>query len=182
MRRPKFGSRRATRADAPFAVALLDQTARLHGRPGRPFWNEREIDEAAVEAMVEQGELFLVHDGRDEPIGLYCLARSDATYWPEHDDGQALYLHKLAVTPEYRGQGFARFVVAEAMQRAEALGRAFLRLDHQADREPLGRLYRNLGFSLHSHIQRPGIDAVRMQMRVAGQGIDAPVRSAMGRS
>ena len=165
--KPSLFTRLAETGDLEFAQALLLRISAARSSGDAGFWSSTEICEAALSGAVRCHELYIVQDAHHRRLGLYRLAESDVEYWPDHDDGSALYLHKLAVEPAWRGKGFARFVVEQSKGQARILKRRFLRLDYRRDREKLGVLYRGLGFVPHSVVEvHGGTDSVRMQMRV----------------
>jgi len=73
------------------------------------------------------------------------LQRSDETYWPFDPDGEAHYLHKLAVRRIAAGKGWLGRLVRWAHEDAKRAGARYLRLD-TLDRPKLRSMYENLGF------------------------------------
>jgi ribosomal protein S18 acetylase RimI-like enzyme len=56
------------------------------------------------------------------PVDAHSLPALHATQWRAPEQGQWLYLHDLAVSPIAQGQSLAPRLVAQARQRAHALG------------------------------------------------------------
>ena len=88
-------------------------------------------------------------------MGVFRLQECDPDFWPEMPDGDALYLHKLAVYPAHQGQGWAHALLAHAATLARARGRSLLRLDCAGGRPKLCAVYERVGFRHHSQ-QRVG--------------------------
>ena len=70
----------------------------------------------------------------------------DRPYWPEARDGEALYVHRLAVCRAHGGRGLSRAMLDWAAAEARRSGRTFVRLDTEL-RPALIALYENAGFA-----------------------------------
>lgn len=83
--------------------------------------------------------------GKDNACSM-ILQWHDPLFWPEAEDNEAGYIHKLCVRRKYSGMGLSgkmvEFAIAECINR----GIRYLRLDTGWNREPLCRLYESLGF------------------------------------
>lgn len=69
------------------------------------------------------------------------LLDADPDFWPGALAGEALYLHKLGVPPEFQGQGLAQRMLEAAVSEARAGGRTVLRLDTTWNRPKLRAIY-----------------------------------------
>jgi GNAT superfamily N-acetyltransferase len=81
---------------------------------------------------------------RDELVAVLALDASDPSCWPDAPDGEARYLHKLAVTLAARGAGGE--VLEAAAHETSSAGCRVLRLDCAADRPRLRAFYERHGF------------------------------------
>lgn len=79
----------------------------------------------------------------------------------ETRDGE-YYLDSLAVLPEHRGQGLARLLLSQGIQRAHALGRPAI-LACAPDNVGAKSLYESLGFAERGHMFIFGEDYLRME-------------------
>jgi GNAT superfamily N-acetyltransferase len=111
---------------------------------GRTLWDPDELSETDIAKRARAGELVLVFDGETAVACMY-LQESDAPYWPEARDGEALYVHRLAVRRSHGGRGVSRLLLEWAASEARRMGRPFVRLDTEM-RPALLALYENAGF------------------------------------
>lgn len=109
------------------------------------FWPLAILNEARLLRMAPESGWFLGWLD-DLPIVTFCLMDADPDVWPEAGEGEALYLHRLAVDPEYQGQGFSRLALDFAVAETRRRGRPVLRLNTGADRQKLLDLYSGYGF------------------------------------
>ena len=129
------------------------------------LWSVGEVSESAVEPHVSSG---LYHVGHDEArvVGVFRLQTSDPAFWPEIPEGNSAYLHKLAVLPECRGQGFACMLLRHAVELTQTEGLGFLRLDCMGGRPKLRAVYESFGFRHHSQIVLWGKTFERFELDV----------------
>jgi GNAT superfamily N-acetyltransferase len=93
----------------------------------------------------KRGELYLCErDG--EVVGTVALKDSEPELWGE-DEGDCLYLHTLAVRPDLRGSGLARWMLNWVETFAGERHRSRVRLDCLAELDSLRRYYREAGYT-----------------------------------
>ncbi len=136
---------RVAAGELPRCSALLQESARWAARRGMALWDEASLTVEALTAVYDPSEFRLGWlDG--EPVATMVLQREDRLFWPDAAPGEALYLHKLAVSRAHAGRHLARGMLAAALQEVRAVGRPYLRLDTAADRPKLRGLYEDFGF------------------------------------
>lgn len=81
-----------------------------------------------------------------EPVACLYLLHEDPAFWPQARAGEALYVHRLAVTRAASGKGWSRALLDWATGDARRRGRSFVRLDTEL-RPKLLALYQNAGFA-----------------------------------
>ena len=92
--------------------------------------------------------------------------RLSSTFWPDADEGEAAYVHRLAVRRRWAGRGVAAQMLRWAGCRALIDGRALLRLDTDITRPKLRALYVACGFQEHSERQVGPYHVMRYEMRL----------------
>ena len=114
---------------------------------GLPMWTQELLDPVRLEAQYPDAQGYAGYlEGR--PVAAMLLVPSDPVFWPSDPLGEALYLHKLAVHPDWQGLRLSTQMIGEAVQLTRAAGRPWLRLDTAAERPKLRTLYEALGFRL----------------------------------
>jgi len=138
--------RRGVRGDVAAAVAILRAVAEEYVTRGTPIWNPESFDEHDYADAARRGELVLGYDG-SQAVATMLLQSHDPLFWPDDTNGEARYLHKLAVVAGARGCGWSERLVAWARGEALRAHARFLRLD-TAPRPRLIALYQRYGFVL----------------------------------
>ena len=110
----------------------------------RVLWDTAKLGVDVVRPMIMRQEFIAARDGA-ELIGVMTLQWLDLQFWPDRDDGQAGYLHKIAVRRAWAGQGVPAAMTAWAELRTLDSGRPLLRLDCEPASKLLA-IYAALGF------------------------------------
>lgn len=102
-----------------------------------------------IEAAVAAGACWLAYRD-DMPIGTITLDTNvEPQYWPLEDEpNNALYVHRMVVEESGRGEEIGSALLDWAGERAEAMGRRWLRLDAWRSNQALHRYYTDRGFEL----------------------------------
>ena len=141
--------RRAGPADTALVTAVLGDAARQLTARGQPLWTEREVSAEVVGPHVDQGLYYIAEDDAGL-IGVFRFQREDRFFWPEMQEADAAYLHKVAVPPARQGRDQAQRLLAAARDIARGQGLRFLRLDCIGGRPKLRAVYERFGFRHHS--------------------------------
>jgi ribosomal protein S18 acetylase RimI-like enzyme len=62
-------------------------------------------------------------------------------------------VHRIAVKREFAGKGISSKMLEWAVNHAASLGRSYLRLDCEAERQALRAIYERFGFHFHSYLE-----------------------------
>jgi ribosomal protein S18 acetylase RimI-like enzyme len=165
--------RRALPADLPTVLTLLAEAAKWLNAAGVGQWPAGGFPVSRIEPLVEQGVMYLLDDGID-PVPAATMAvdgHADPEFWTASDrPGDAMYVHKLAVSRAYSGRGLGAALLGWACGLAAAQGRPWLRLDCAKDNPRLQSFYRGLGFR---HVR-----TVDLPHRASGALFERPARAA----
>jgi ribosomal protein S18 acetylase RimI-like enzyme len=83
----------------------------------------------------------------DEEIAcVWATTFSDEQIWEERDADAAIYIHRIATNPNFRGKNFVAFIVEWARKYAKSKGKNFVRLDTLGNNAKLIEHYINAGF------------------------------------
>ena len=142
MARPNFDLELAGPGDAIAIVELLQEAARWVMTWRSQLWNPALLGLPFVAPRIAQREMIVARDS-SSIAGVVILLREDPHFWPDRPQGEAGYLHKLAVRRAYAGMGLPAVLIDHAAGLARAQDRHILRLDCDP---PLARFYEGLGF------------------------------------
>lgn len=82
----------------------------------------------------------------EEIACIFSIAFSDPLIWKERGREPAVYIHRIAVNPGFRGQKFVPKIVDWAKDYAKSLGKKFVRMDTWGDNQKLIDYYAGCGF------------------------------------
>ncbi|GGO24125.1 hypothetical protein GCM10010116_48540 [Microbispora rosea subsp. aerata] len=142
--------RRATPADLQGVLTLLARTAGWLNGLGVRQWPAGGFPAERIEPLIREGVMYVLDDGEGDAVPAATIAvddHADAEFWtPADRPGDALYVHKLAVSRTYSGRGLGEALLDWATLRAAAHDRPYLRLDCAKDNPRLQAYYRRAGF------------------------------------
>jgi GNAT superfamily N-acetyltransferase len=144
--------RQAIPQDVEVVSEILKEAARWPEQAGMPLWQENDVDIERIVPDVREGLFYLVECSGD-PAGTMKFQLDDPVVWPDARPEVAAYVHRLAVRRRYAGIGLSATLLRWAVERTQALGRTYLRLDCHALRPRLRAIYEEFGFRYHSDMQ-----------------------------
>jgi len=105
-----------------------------------------EFDKKMVEDEIRQNRQWkLILDNKIACV--WAITFSDEQIWEERNADNAVYIHRIATNPEFRGNNFVGAIVEWAKEYAKKRGIDFVRLDTVGDNRKLIELYTNAGFN-----------------------------------
>lgn len=144
---------------------VLTEAAIWLAEEGMPLWDPVSFSVERLAPEVEGGKFWLFHHS-GELAGLLKFERSDELYWPGFSHDDAAYLHKIVVCRRFAGSGLCQRMLDWSQSHALKLGLKFLRLDCQASRSKLRRLYESYCFVELDPVEVAGVQMARYQMMV----------------
>ncbi len=82
----------------------------------------------------------------DQVACVWATTYSDEQIWEEKNEDTAVYIHRIATNPDFRGQNFVEIIVAWAKKHARKSNKDFVRLDTLGKNEKLITHYTRAGF------------------------------------
>jgi GNAT superfamily N-acetyltransferase len=140
------------RADAEKSsevLAIVQDAAAWLASRRIPQWTyyATEAGAAQVRRRIEQDEVYLFLNATGQSIGTACIQWTDTQYWGERgNDGQAGYIHQLAIRRSVGGQGIGSDILEWAISHIGTAGRSMARLDCAASNCVLCAYYERHGF------------------------------------
>jgi len=158
--------RQATSSDAAEVTGILQAAARWLEESGTPMWKGDELLPEHTLSDIGTGAFYLAErDGRIAGVVKFQL--EDPLFWPDQPEGQAAYVHRLAVRREFAGTGASTDLLGWAVAQTRTIGRSFLRLDCESSRPRLRAFYERFGFEHHSERQVGPYFVSRYELEVA---------------
>lgn len=103
----------------------------------QPDFIAQEIKENLQFNLKIQGEISCV----------WAIAFSDSAIWEEKEKNDAIYLHRIATNPDFRGQNFVKTIAEWAQKFARKQHKNFLRMDTCGENLALINHYQKCGFT-----------------------------------
>jgi GNAT superfamily N-acetyltransferase len=135
--------------DTETVSSILTEAAEWLAQSGTPMWKGDELSPARIADDVTNG-LFYVAECDGEIVGTIKFQLEDVLFWPDVSQAESAFVHRLAVRRRFAGGVVSTAMLRWAVERARALGRRYLRLDCEASRMRLRKVYERFGFRHHS--------------------------------
>lgn len=151
--------RPAHRSEIPVILDITKACALHLSASGIEQWNESYPSMEAFEADLLRNELY-VYLYQEQLVGCVVMtALMDPEYseitWLTPNDNN-LYIHRLAVHPQYQGRGIAKALMDEMELLARQNGAVSIRLDTFSQNKRNQRFYENRGYVRLGDIYLPG--------------------------
>lgn len=144
------------------AQLLAEAFAYMEARLGHPA-RAAAATPADLASAAREGPVFLIRDGARIAACLFCR--------PSRDHADALYIGRLAVAADQRGQGLARRLIDAAAGHARAENYAALTLDTGQAFPELHATFAKLGFGPPAPREgEPGVVTMTMPLDPVGPG------------
>ena len=151
-----------TIADLPTILSLFEQAMHLQGKNGYRVWDS--IDRVALEKDIENKLQFKIVNG-DAILCLFSIQFNDPFIWRERDKDKAIYLHRIVVNPNFKGQKMFDKVLAWAKTYAHQHQLDFIRMDTWAENEKIINYYKSFGFTFIENYKTPDVAELPIQNR-----------------
>jgi GNAT superfamily N-acetyltransferase len=166
---PAITIRQADATDAGSVQKMLEEAATWVDALGVVMWEEGELAPGRVDNEIADG-LFFIADVDNDPAGVLRFQLEDRLFWPDLTQDDSAFIHRLVVRRRYKGLGVSTALMEWAVSRARTMGKRYLRLDTDASRPKLRRLYEGFGFEFHSFRQVGAYYVARYQYPLTNRG------------
>jgi GNAT superfamily N-acetyltransferase len=138
--------------DLPFIFELFDHSIRYQQEGGYPVW--KDYDQGAIIRDIENGNQYkiLVND----VVGIiFSVCYADKIIWREYDRGESVYLHRIVVNPQCKGQKLFGKILQWTIQHAHEKGLRNIRMDTWAANSNIIDYYKSFGFAFVEEFTTP---------------------------
>lgn len=134
----------STKEDIDAIFKLYDYATAYQGEVGILKWQgfERSMVEKTID---EKLQWQIVID--DELACVFTLTLNDPLIWEEKDQDPAIYIHRIATNPKFRGRHFVKHIVEWVKKYALENGKSYVRMDTGSGNERLNNYYVSCGFN-----------------------------------
>ena len=156
-----------TKEDLEKVLWLFEQAMNLHRKDGYKVWSS--IDKIALENDIEERLQYKIVREQDI-LCVFSIQHRDPLIWSDRDRGDAIYLHRIVVNPNFKGQRVFEKVLGWATRFALQRQLKFVRMDTWADNKKLIDYYKSFGFRLVDYYKTgdaPGLPIQNRNLDVA---------------
>lgn len=134
----------STLEDTDTLFDIYDQATVLQKLVGKKHWMgfDREMVKTEIQ---EKRQWKIVIDGNIACV--FVTTFSDPEIWGEKDKDPAVYIHRIATHPAYRGNSFVKKIVVWATDFAQLHQKSFIRIDTGSGNDKLNNYYIGCGFN-----------------------------------
>jgi ribosomal protein S18 acetylase RimI-like enzyme len=147
--------------DLPFVYHLFDEAILYQKRKNYPVWAG--YDKNVLKQDIEDKRAFKI-EINDEIAAIFSITLEDMAW---NDDGRkiAIYVHRVVVNPNYKGQKLFGKIVDWLLDYAKTHDLKFVRLDTWHNNPVIIDYYRSFGFELIGFQQYQNTEDIPIQMR-----------------
>ena len=141
---------------------LFEQAMNLQGKNGYKVWNN--LDKIALEKDIENGLQYKIVSNEDI-ICVFSIQYNDPFIWRERDKNDAIYLHRIVVHPDFKGQRQFEKVLNWAKEFAKQNNQKFVRMDTWAENSKIIDYYKSFGFEFIAYYKTGNESELPVQNR-----------------
>ena len=133
----------ATTDDLPVIYQLFEEAILFQKRNNYTGWNS--YDKGFIQADIGNGLLYKMVSN-DTIICIFSICHRDALIWRQKEKGDAIYLHRIVLNQQFKGEKVFRKVLEWTIQFAHKRNLKFIRIDTWAENEKIIAYYKSHGF------------------------------------
>lgn len=133
----------STHAEIPAIFELYDAATAYQKIVNNKSWQG--FDKELIEQEIDENRHFVIWEN-DEVACTFLIAFKNLTLWKDKGLDQAIYLHRIATNPKFRGRSYVQKIVDWAVIYAKENHLSFVRLDTHSGNERLNQHYIQCGF------------------------------------
>ncbi|MEA9413856.1 GNAT family N-acetyltransferase [Flavobacterium sp. PL02] len=105
----------------------------------------RGFEKALIEKEIAEDRHFIIKD-EGEVACTFVLTFNDLIIWKEASADPAVYLHRIATNPKFRGRSYVTKIIEWVKVYAKENGKEYIRLDTHSGNERINKYYMSCGF------------------------------------
>lgn len=138
--------------DLDMIFKLFEHSIAYQEKNNFPVW--RNYDKNAVIRDVEIRNHYKVVNNGDILI-VFSVCHTDKIIWREMDTGTSIYLHRIVVNPEFKGQRLFGIILDWAIRYSKQMRIRSIRMDTWASNSTIIEYYKSFGFNFVENYTTP---------------------------
>lgn len=128
--------------DIPQIFKLYDEAIAYQKLIKGNVWKGFEV--SLIEHEIAEKRHYIIKDGEDIAC-TFVLSFDDELIWKEANKDKAVYIHRVAVNPKFRGKGYITIIINWLKSKAKELGIDYIRLDTESGNDKIKNYYLSCG-------------------------------------
>ena len=150
------------RSDLEQIFGLFEHSIDYQERKGYPVW--RNYDKNAIIKDIADKNQYKVVVGAKTAI-VFSVRYSDKVIWRHLDTGNSIYLHRIVVNPEFKGQRLFGTILDWAIEHSKQKGLSSIRMDPWAANPTIIDYYKSFGFAFIENYITPDSEELPVHNR-----------------
>ena len=132
-------------SDLEQVFELFEHSITYQERNGYPVW--RNYDKNAIIKDIEERNQYKITVGSKTAI-VFSVRYADKVIWRDFDQGDSIYLHRIVVNPEFKGQKLFGAILDWVIGHSNQKGLHSIRMDTWAANPTIIDYYKSFGFTV----------------------------------
>jgi ribosomal protein S18 acetylase RimI-like enzyme len=129
--------------DLPQIFALFEHSIQYQEKNGYPVW--RNYDRNAIIKDIENKNQYKIVIDEKTAI-VFSVCYTDKVIWREFEKGDSVYLHRIVVNPDFKGQRLFGKILDWAVEHCKQKELQNIRMDTWAANPTIADYYKSFGF------------------------------------
>jgi ribosomal protein S18 acetylase RimI-like enzyme len=131
-------------SDLTLIFKLFEHSIRYQEAKGFPVWRDYDKD-AIIRDIENRNQYKVVLDSN--ALIVFSVCYTDKVIWRELDQGRSIYLHRIVVNPDFKGQKLFGKILEWTIAHSKGKGLESIRMDTWAANPTIINYYKSFGFS-----------------------------------
>lgn len=130
--------------DLDFTFYLFESAIAYQKKNGYELWPQ--FSEELIKNEIREKRHWKILDG-EIMVCIFSVMYSDPLIWLEKNNDPSVYLHRIAINPEFKGKGIMKLIKTWAIAHAKENHKKYVRMDTWGNNETLRNYYISCGFN-----------------------------------
>jgi predicted GNAT family N-acyltransferase len=130
--------------DLDLIFRFFNSAIRYQRSKGYNLWPQ--FEHSLIEKEIREKRHFKILQNSDV-LAVFSVLYSDPVIWSDRNNDPSVYLHRIAVNPEFKGKKIMELIRTWSIEHARQNHKKFVRMDTWGNNEVLRNYYINCGFN-----------------------------------
>lgn len=149
-------------SDLEKVFELFERSINYQERKGYPVW--RNYDKNTIVKDIEDGNQYKIVVDSETAI-VFSVRYADKVIWRDLDQGDSIYLHRIVVNPEFKGQKLFGEILNWVIGHSKQKGLHSIRMDTWAANPTIIEYYKSFGFTFVENYTTPDSEELPVHNR-----------------